>query len=72
MTLVANMPSQEVPNRDRAIEALRGRLGPLAYDEAVARAAALPIDDAVKGAVAQLDELLGGLAPEPSRPARGI
>ena len=72
MTMVANMPPQEVPNRDRAIEALRGWLGPSTYDEAVARAAALPIDDAVKGAVAQLDELLGGLAPEPSRPARGI
>ena len=62
MTLVGNVPPQEVPNRDRAVEALRARLGVPAFDATVARVGALPPDEAVTLALAALDDLLAAAA----------
>jgi hypothetical protein len=59
MTLVANLPPAEAPNRDRAIRALRQRTGSPAFDLAVERAGALPLDEAVTRSLLMLDEALG-------------
>ena len=57
MKLVANLPVAEAPNRDRAIETLRQRVGPTRFDLEVERAGELPLDEAVARCLALLDGL---------------
>ena len=63
MALVTNLPDTEVPNRDRAVADLRERVGPDVFDLEVARAADLPLDDAVTASLSILDRLAADAHP---------
>ena len=66
------LPPAERPGRDRAIQALQGRLKPAALQLAWERGGAISFDRAFVAAVGAIDEHFGQAPPSTSDPAKAV